>query len=203
MSEPNAQPPVDILWRFSSDGAGGGAWSQESISFESSPSPPRLVRPVYGCSTTIGDVGYYIGGKVTYLSDPNTLPGYGFSKHDYLIQFLFWYLEWENSCRHRQLRYKRGIKSCEHSCVGSRRTGLMFILGGRDPGTNATQPPANYIAFSNITIYDPYVDRWYAQQAERDIPDSREQFCAVSMPGDNGTYEMLVDFQLPVLFLNF
>jgi hypothetical protein len=36
--------------------------------------------------------------------------------------------------------------------------GLMVIIGGRDPGTNVSQSPANYFEFSNVTLYDPYID---------------------------------------------
>lgn len=68
----------------------------------------------------------------------------------------------------------------------------MIVVGGRDPGTNVSQPPANYSAFDNVTLYDPYIDVWYAQKASGDIPASREEFCAVTVRGDNGTYEMLV-----------
>jgi len=66
----------------------------------------------------------------------------------------------------------------------------MVIIGGRDPGTNVSQSPANYFEFSNVTLYDPYIDIWYAQEAIGDVPTVRELFCAVTVPGDNGACEI-------------
>ena len=66
----------DSLWKFTSDEKGGGTWSQESINFTvPSPAPQRLLRPGgTGCSTTIDDTGYYVGGRVWEQSDVYASP---------------------------------------------------------------------------------------------------------------------------------
>ena len=67
--------------------------------------------------------------------------------------------------------------------------GLLIVLGGRDPGPTPWGPGA-LTSFKNITIYDTCIGTRYVQHATGDIPGPRERFCAVSIAGDNGTYEM-------------
>lgn len=83
-----------------------------------------------------------------------------------------------------------GAQSGIVSALGLDGRDLIVIIGGFDPGTNASAPTKNYFDFGNITFYDPYIDRWYAQSAIGDIPGVREYFCAVSVAGDDGTFEM-------------
>lgn len=65
--------------------------------------------------------------------------------------------------------------------LDSRR--LMIVIGGYDPWLNgASWNPkdelATDISFNNITIYDPYIDKWYAEHVSGDIPKPRDMFCA-------------------------
>jgi hypothetical protein len=79
------------------------------------------------------------------------------------------------------------------SALGLDGRGFIVLLGGGDPGTNVsdlTYFSSHYFDFSNVTIYDPYIDVWYAQTATGDIPGVRYSFCLVIILGDNGTYEM-------------
>lgn len=67
--------------------------------------------------------------------------------------------------------------------------GYYLCLGGEDPGL-ATNGANSLCTFDNITMYDPYIKRWFAQTASGTVPTPREEFCAVAQQGDNGTYEM-------------
>jgi hypothetical protein len=89
---------------------------------------------------------------------------------------------------------KRGVLALSGDNICTRSgCGLIVLLGGGDPGTNVsdlTYYSSHYFDFSNVTIYDPHIDVWYAQTATGDIPGLRDSFCLVTIPGDNGTYEM-------------
>ena len=76
------------------------------------------------------------------------------------------------------------------SALGLDGRGLIVLLGGGDPGTNVsdlTYYSSHYFDFSNVTIYDPYIDAWHAQTATGDIPAVRDSFCLVTILGDNGS----------------
>lgn len=89
-----------------------------------------------------------------------------------------------------------GARAVTVPAFGLDDRGLMVIMGGLDPGQNLSlgsslaQEDTSFTKFDNITLYDPYIDRWYTQTATGDIPAARKWFCAVSVKGDNGTYEM-------------
>ena len=79
------------------------------------------------------------------------------------------------------------------SALGLDRRCLIVLLGGWDPGTNVSDDSyafSHYFDFSNVIIYDPYIDVWYTQTATGDIPGARDSFCLVTISGDNGTYEI-------------
>jgi hypothetical protein len=143
-----------------------------------------------GCSTTLRDTGYYVGGRVWEQSDVDASP-IGYFQNT-TTSFNFSSGTWNNE-RHTSVGSAGTIEGASAgtvSALGLDGRGLMVIIGGRDPGTNASQPLANYFELSNVTLYDPYIDKWYAQQASGDIPAVRELFCAVTVRGENGTYEM-------------
>jgi hypothetical protein len=138
----------------------------------------------------IGDVGYYVGGRVWKQSDMDASPtGY--------FQNTITTFNMSSGIWNNELKTSIGSSgTIEGASIGTITAfgldgrGLIVLIGGRDPGTNVSAPIANYFALSNVTLYDPYIDRWYAQQASGDIPPPREEFCAVTVPGDNGTYEV-------------
>lgn len=73
-----------------------------------------------------------------------------------------------------------------------------MVFGGEDPGTAACVDAIDcrqtgFVSFKNISIYDPYIDVWFAQQAAGQIPSARSYFCAIAVQGHNNTYEMSVE----------
>jgi hypothetical protein len=183
----------DSLWRFTGDGTGNGTWVEEPISYiaPSTATSQTLFRPDgTGCSTTIGDTGYYVGGRVWQQSDVDASQG-GYFQNT-ITSFNMSSGVWNNSLRTSigSGGEIRDASAGSITALGLDGRGLIVLIGGRDPGWNATAPPTNYYDLSNVTIYDPSTDIWYAQQASGDVPSPREMFCTVTVPGDNGTYEM-------------
>jgi hypothetical protein len=183
----------DSLWKFSSDGAGGGAWSQIPINYTMLSSlSQRLLRPGgTGSGVAIGSTGYYVGGRVWEQSDVDASPT-GYFQNT-VTSFNSSSGAWNNELPTRigSSGTIEGARAVTIPAIGLDERGLMVIIGGRDPGTNVSAPSANYFGLDNVTIYDPYIDVWFAQHATGEvIPAIREMFCAVATAGDNGTYEM-------------
>jgi hypothetical protein len=186
---------ADSLWKFTSDGTGNGTWSEEPINYTAPSSATgtsqNLFRPGnLGCSTTIGDTGYHVGGRIWDESDVDASPT-GYFQNT-ITSFNMSSGVWSNDLNTSigSVGTVVGASAGTITALGLDGRGLLVLIGGRDPGTNVTAPPTNYYELSNVTLYDPYIDVWYAQQASGDIPSPREQFCTVIVPGDNGTYEM-------------
>lgn len=187
-------PSSNSLWKFTSDAEGGGTWSQEPIDFSAtSHLSQHLLRPGrLGFGTTIGDVGYQIGGQVWGQSDNNSSPlGFFTSK---ITSYNMSSVAWNNDKNtHIGSAVTIGGASAQTlSASSSDGRELMVIFGGRDLGTDVNVQTTTYFELDSITIYDPYIDVWFSQQATGEIPAIREQFCAVTVRGNNGTYEMLV-----------
>jgi hypothetical protein len=151
-----------------------------------------------GCSISIGDTSYYIGGYVSSDSDPTA----GSLPHSGIYQTTVTSFDsssgiWEGAALQvfDKSGASYGARAVTIPAFSLDERGLIFILGGWDPEeavTSPSYPRGNYTGFDNITFYDPYIDRWYSQKVTGDIPAYRESFCAVSAKGDNGTYKMQV-----------
>lgn len=184
----------DSLWKFTSDEWGSGTWSQQTINYPTT-SPSRLKHSRSGgdgAGVVIGDIAYYLGGRVWPGSEmdapadgyfPNTVTSFNMSSGT-----------WDNSLVTRignsSTMYGAQIGTVPAVGLGGR--GIIVMVGGGLPGKNnsASVAPGNYFDMNNITLYDPYLDAWYAQKASGDIPGPRDSFCSVVLPGDNGIYEM-------------
>ena len=194
ISVSDGTPPPVYLWKLSPDLSGGGVWSQESLaSSQFSSKPAQFHRPELGCSATIADTSFYIGGIVSTQSDPTavSLPGtylYETTVTSFNSSSGLWGDEATASLN--SVGTSIGAKAVAVPAIGLDQRALIFVLGGWDPGFNINQPPTDYVGLDNVTLYDPYIERWYSQKATGDIPAPRGHFCAVAMPSDNGTYEM-------------
>lgn len=145
------------------------------------------------CGITLGEVGYYVGVRVWEQPDVNASPtGY---YQDTITAFNISANTWSNTLK-TSIGTEGTIQGASIgtiSALGLDKRGLLVLIGGKDPMTNVSDAYygfSHYFNFSNITIYDPYIDVWYAQTATGDIPGVRESFCMATMQGDNGTYEM-------------
>jgi hypothetical protein len=181
-------PPLNELWKFAaSNGTGIGVWSQiitSDLTFS------ELLRRSSGSGATIGETGYYIGGQVWFLTDPSVTGGDAIPQVG-VVSFNSSSETWDNETSVGMntcgtVRYSKVITIPAFGLDGR---GLLITLGGEDPGL-ASDGSNTLLSLSNITIYDPYIDRWFAQNAVGAVPEARESFCAVAVQGDNGTYEM-------------
>ncbi|CZR63202.1 uncharacterized protein PAC_13099 [Phialocephala subalpina] len=127
----------------------------------------HLLRPGgLGSSTNIVSTGYFVGEYIYRGSDVNASPNGHFQNT--ITSYNLSSGQWENE------RVTR---------IDGR--GLMVVIGGRDRGTKVSQNSGTYFGFDNVTIYDPYIDVW-------EVPAVRDSFCAVTVAGDNGTYEIFI-----------
>lgn len=162
------------MWKFTSDATGGGAWSEEGINYTTSQS---LLRPGgQDCGITLGEVGYYVGVRVWEEPDVNASPtGYC---QDTITAFNISANTWSSTLK-TSIGTEGTIQGASIgtiSALGLDKRGLLVLIGGKDPGTNVSDAYygfSHYFNFSNTTIYDPYIDVWYAQTATGDIPGVR------------------------------
>ena len=186
-------PPPMQLWKFSSNSEGGGTWSQISTISEVF---YTLTRLSLGADLSVGDTGLYLGG----YSWDNAFPHQqGFTLSPALVTYNYTSQGWvsESSIGIGCCGEVVGARAVTIPAFGLDGRELMFVLGGFDPLQeafiwNSGLSPNHSIPFSNITIYDPYIGAWFAQRASGDVPPPSQLFCAVSVQGDNGTYEMQV-----------
>ncbi|KAK4172368.1 hypothetical protein QBC36DRAFT_247700 [Triangularia setosa] len=198
-----AQPPPSELWKFTTDGFGGGSWSKEE-----KVSPVALsknVRTARGAWTQSKDVGYWLGGYGTSNTDTSILPPQ--SSHDNKDVFLavpgitsFNMIsgELKNSSSVGMgpfgTLWAGGAHHIPFGGMPEQSDGLLLFLGG------VTAPVSSYwgssdhepVEFINITMYDPFHKKWYSQKTSGAIPTPRYQLCLVGVNGDNGTYEIFI-----------
>lgn len=187
-------PPPTDLWKFTSNSSGGGVWAQIPVNSETFSS---LVRASVGSGVSISDTGLYVGGVISGKTTHESGTG---TDATGVISFNYTSGIWEldSSLGLGTNGEIVGARAVTIPAFGLDGRGLMVVLGGsdpaRDPSLNWGATPGNntMMLLSNITMYDPYIGLWTAQRATGDIPPPREMFCAVSVAGDNGTYEMLV-----------
>lgn len=188
--------PENLLWKFTGDKAGGGIWTNSSR-----PPSSKLRNPIhrpgtFSCAATLGDTVYHIGGLVWAKTDPDVYDIDAYNL-DTIISYNTTSGNWRNdlSSQIGSSGKIRGARTGEVSASGLDGRPLMIVIGGYDPWLSGSNwnPKGNaltYVSFDNVTIYDPYIDKWYAQRASGDIPRPRDMFCAVTVRGHNGTYEM-------------
>jgi hypothetical protein len=186
--------PPNALYEFDSDSEGGESWTRHQIEdsdIEATSTNSFFRIDGSGVAFVVGDVAHYIGGQVWWRSDPetNANPGHW---HDRITALNMTSGQWTN-------RLGVGIGSSgtmlggavvSISALGLDERQLALFLGGCEGDRNVSAPMTKYYDFANVTLYDPYIDRWYAQHATGDVPPHRGQFCAVAVRGDHGTYEM-------------
>jgi hypothetical protein len=176
------------LWKFDSNGTGFGVWSQIQVTDSTF---SNLLRRTSASGGTIRDTGYYVSGEATSNSDPGVTEGLVKLPQIGVVSFNSSSGTWNNESSGGLNMYgtTRSSKVVTIPAFRLDGRGLLVVLGGEDPGTPAI-PTSPLVLLDNITIYDPYIGRWFSQRASGDIPGAREDFCAVAIQGDNETYEM-------------
>ena len=183
------------LWAFTGSDTGDGTWEIQR------PANPSVFntfwRSTAAANAVCGNVGYYLNGYATYLSDSHVngldvaVPG--------LLTYDMTTSTWANESTLDALGYV--VWSGTGTCIphaGSK--GAVIFLGGQKSLPHASAMEWDWVYMSNITMYDPETKTWLWQETTGDTPPPRYNFCSVGVPGTNGTFEMLVLFPLEVIY---
>ena len=182
------RPPSNQVWKFTADGAGGGAWAQAA------PSNARgfgqLVRPEGCAAATAGGVGYCMGGLAGSQTDPSVSSAVGFALPG-LVTFGTRSGVWTNASTagfrdFGTLIYGRA----EFVPFGA--AGLLVFLGGSQAPVTGYPSASRQLTMDTVDIYDLGARAWLSQATSGDRPSTRERFCTVGAQGPNGTYEIFL-----------
>ncbi|CAH0027119.1 unnamed protein product [Clonostachys rhizophaga] len=136
-----------------------------------------------GAPTSCDGLGLYFGGYTT----ENTVK----DNRDYIIfegvlvynmSESTWRRSINNTMDLRGRRHEMGEAVCIEGLLDSP---LALVLGGAWKNESGIARP-NY--FSQVTLYDPVNDMWYAQQTIGAEPLNRNDFCAVGAKSQTGTF---------------
>ena len=183
----NARPPEDELWRFTSDGSGGGSWAQQTPDASFS----NIRRPSLGITTTSNDTAFYIDGYLDFRSDNFTTDTSG--THYYLngvVSFNTSSGVWTNSSADPIHDSGPAIFGAAEFMPNFGTKGLLALLGGQQ--TISWTAVGGLVGMDNITLYDPATKLWYSQTTSGSggSPPAMQRFCTVGAQGQNGTFEM-------------
>ncbi|KAK8004360.1 DHA14-like major facilitator [Apiospora arundinis] len=179
-------PAADnLIWKFTADGGGGGAWSQVTpaniVAFN------NAARSVWANFATQGRVGYALGG----LINRNTMPtGNGNSATSGLVSFDFDSLKWANTSN-SDMFGDYGVEAGHLESVPFGPNGLLMLLGGVAPSL-ANTTATRWVRWDSVSFVDPRTGTWYTQATSGTRPGTREHFCSVGVQGPNGTYEIFI-----------
>lgn len=72
--------------------------------------------------------------------------------------------------------------------------GLLVALGGQTSDKTQWVASRGFLSFQSISIFDPVSNIWASQKASGKLPPARTHFCSVGVQGDNGTFEVRIEF---------
>lgn len=170
------------------DSNGGGQWSSESISANSI--FPSLVRPTATNHDFGKDMGFSLGG---YYSHKESDAVKGYVPVPGLVSYNISSGVWSNTTATGFTADGTAQYGIMQFVPSFGQEGLLVVLGGETSNLVAwTDTGSNLLSFEDINIYDVAEGKWYTQKASGTIPAERDRFCAVGVPGDNGTYEIFI-----------
>ncbi|MCJ1283886.1 hypothetical protein MMC26_003217, partial [Xylographa opegraphella] len=70
--------------------------------------------------------------------------------------------------------------------------GLVVFFGGYTTTAVDVDYDFMQLGFDQVAVLDPQTHTWYHQTATVPRPEWRANFCTVSVPGDNETYEIFI-----------
>lgn len=173
-------PPIE-LWQLTSDGQGGGNWSNFNVG--NNPGFAHLRRPDVALGATVDETGFILGGLQNSHSGPTTQNLKGHIPIPGIVAFNMSSNTWSNSSMPSSLMPYNGKNGILASVPTFGPRGLLVATG-----INPTS--ANPEPFHTITIYEPGSRQWHNQTATGDVPEGRDKACVVGVQGDNGTYEV-------------
>lgn len=176
-----ANPPSNKLYKFTSDGSGGGQWSEDDQSYTASSNFTNLAR-VGGSASACGpDTCYAVGGWRNSRTDnalEHDIPAAG------IVTYNLTSRQWHNDSlvgsvfqgpwRDGQLFFT--------DIAGSE--GVLIAMGGSV--TNLAGGNFVTLSFGYAYIYDIATKSWYQQATGGDVPSlPRPEYCTVGLQGDN------------------
>lgn len=188
-------PPPNALYRFDPDGSGGGQWAREGVPPDSI--FPDLVR-VSGAGSACGrGACYAVGGYQSWRTTTaapfdqgariSAVPVPG------TVSFNTSTLQWANSSLAGSV-FRSGAwfggELVFLNNVGDE--GILVALGGRTSDAGSTENAVD-LDFSSLYMYDIASRAWYRQSTSGVAPSPRYEFCAVTVPGDNNTSEVMLN----------
>jgi hypothetical protein len=182
--------PLDQIWRFDTDGDGGGSWTTES------PENPavfdNLIRSAEGAYANSKDTGFLVGGWGGSWTDASLFGSSDFSVPN-IVSFNMTTKLWSNDSALAFTQFGTDVAGAVEFIQSFGPNGILLFLGGVAGVVGAYQQNgAGMLDFNNLTFYDPVSKEWYWQATTGNVPPPRQSFCTVGLPGPNRTYEMLV-----------
>ncbi|PNH75883.1 hypothetical protein VD0001_g1664 [Verticillium dahliae] len=179
-----APVPTNQLWRFSSDGDGGGTWNPETPGNPSTYTSLR--RSQGGAYVSTPDAAFWFGG----LETPGTsggprgyVPGY--------LSFNFSTKSWTNETNSPWSSYGTLYGGDAHYVPTFGPNGIVILIGGAAWDMTGSGS-MGYLDMQNLTFFDPVTREWHSQTTSGEAPLRREWFCVAGAESTNGTYEIVV-----------
>jgi hypothetical protein len=187
--------PVDNskLWKMVADGKGGGAWSIDNSNAASQVSQ-FMPHGGSGASATCYGTGFQLGGQHWNPAGDNAPTPRQLSPG--LLMLNMSTGTWTNQSATPFTPHGTQLGGDAVCLPSFGPNGLLAFLGGLtsqgDDWINSDDAIANSpgIPFDNITVYDPFANKWYSQQTSGTYPSPRHDFCTVGMEGPDDTFEM-------------
>lgn len=185
-----ANPPSNKLYKFTSDGSGGGQWSEDDQSYTASSNFTNLAR-VGGSASACGpDTCYAVGGWRNSRTDnalkDDDMPASGIVSYN--LTSRQWYNDtligsvFKGPWREGQIFFTK--------IAG--REGVLILIGGSV--SNLAGGNLITLSFSYVYVYDIATKSWHQQTTGGDVPPLPAlEYCAVGLQGDNPvnkTYEV-------------
>lgn len=191
----SARTPALGLWKFTTDGDGGGGsgeWAQQSP--RNATEFNQLTRPVAGYSGVVAGAGFYLGGQGTTYTDDVEFEGvdtHAAVPVPGLVSYNFTTRAWRNASA--QAFSTHGTQTLGRAAgVPFGAGGLLVALGGQKGSRTSTASTIGFLDFGVVDVYDPAASSWHKQAATGDVPSPRVAFCMAGAQGRNGSYELFV-----------
>ena len=185
-----ADPPANKLYKFTSDGSGGGQWSEDDQSYTASSNFTELAR-VGGSASACGpDTCYAVGGWRNSRTDDaisdNGIPASG------IVSYNLTSRQWYNDSLVGSVFLGPWANGFLFPTDFAGSKGALIALGGTV--SNLAGGNSVPLSFDYVYIYDLANKTWYQQEVGGDVPAlPRGGYCTVGVQGDNAvnkTYEV-------------
>lgn len=172
------------LWKFTTDGAGSGTWSNVTLSGSDAFSEPPAGSHG-GASVSTTDAGFLFGG----ISESTENASYDTYRREYLrVNFT----QPEAPIPRRSPEFSRTgtlyAASAEFAPnIGP--NGIIVVLGGNEYNRTAKGHTSN-VEMETVRFMDPVTEKWYVQKTSGQAPEPRRWQCTVGVQSLNNTFEM-------------